>query len=254
MLYALALATGRSTSSSGRSCNSAGSFSRRLAKVLRSFWVYRNRSELLRVRLEYWISFWRVMTSARLRGKAPRAFHRTVWSICPLVLLSPIFVVHLTRSASRAARDSCRRRDSPHPKGARTLNVHVQWRALACQKRWSLIRFVTIPRFLRAQLATDSMPDRGSIDRSSRLRREHDRDGSDDEDRSHHHHQAVGRQHQALAIDEVVEHFAAQLWIDPWRRQARRAAADDEVRQLGMGSDAAVLPRRRDERGGKRSG
>src|SRR5271157_6061389 len=63
----------------------------------------------------------------------------------------------------------------------------------------------------------DSMPDRGRIDRSSRLGREHDREGSDDEDRSDQHHQAVGRQHLALAVDEVVEHLAAHLRIDPWR-------------------------------------
>jgi hypothetical protein len=32
---------------------------------------------LARVRLEYWISFWRVDTSAKLRGSSPRALQRS---------------------------------------------------------------------------------------------------------------------------------------------------------------------------------
>ena len=33
-----------------------------------------------RVRLEYWISFCRVVTSAMLRGKSPRALQRSTWN------------------------------------------------------------------------------------------------------------------------------------------------------------------------------
>src|ERR1700730_14692462 len=85
-----------------------------------------------------------------------------------------------------------RRGSAVHPTSANAPKTHVQRRALACPYRWSLLRVVTIPRFLRAQLPTDSMPDRGSVDRSSRFRREHDRNGCDDEDPTDPHHESVG--------------------------------------------------------------
>jgi hypothetical protein len=41
--------------------------------------MYLNESVPARVRLEYWISFWRVDTSATVRGSSPRALQRSTW-------------------------------------------------------------------------------------------------------------------------------------------------------------------------------
>jgi hypothetical protein len=61
----------------------SGSFSNRLARALRSRWIDSKPSVLALVRLEYWISFWRVATSVMVRGSSPRAFQRSTWNAKP---------------------------------------------------------------------------------------------------------------------------------------------------------------------------
>ena len=56
---------------------SAGNFERRLASVFRARWYRLNSSVLARVRLEYWISIWRVTTSAKFPGNSPGALQRS---------------------------------------------------------------------------------------------------------------------------------------------------------------------------------
>ena len=60
-------------------------------------------------------------------------------------------------------------------------------------------------------MPTDSMPDRGRIDRASRLGRKHDRYRGGEEDDRDHHHQSIGREGEALACHEVVEHLTDHL-------------------------------------------
>ena len=55
------------------------------------------------------------------------------------------------------------------------------------------------------------MPDRGRIDCANRLGRKHDGYRGGDEDDGNHHHQSVGREHQALARYEVIEHLTDHL-------------------------------------------
>jgi hypothetical protein len=47
----------------------------------RSRWMCLMLSVPARVRLDYWISFWRFDTSARVRGSSPRALQRSTWNV-----------------------------------------------------------------------------------------------------------------------------------------------------------------------------
>ena len=55
------------------------------------------------------------------------------------------------------------------------------------------------------------MPDRGRINCANRLGRKHDGYRGGDKDDGDHHHQSVGREHQALARHEAVEHLTGHL-------------------------------------------
>ena len=103
-----------------------------------------------------------------------------------------------------------RRGSAVHPTTAKTANTLAQRANRILQHQETPMRAVFMFRYLRID---DSMPDRCGINRASRLGRERDRHGCDDEDGGDHHHQAVGGQHQAFARDKVVEHLANHLSV-----------------------------------------
>src|SRR5271154_1532333 len=70
----------RRTSVSGLSANSGGNLSSSNDSELRTDCISVKRLDAARVRLEYVISFCRVLTSAMLRGNLPRDDHRSTWN------------------------------------------------------------------------------------------------------------------------------------------------------------------------------
>src|SRR6266404_3941026 len=173
------------------------------------------------------------------------------WTLARSVLRNRTSAGKSTGVAALKIVGGASRRGRAHPTSAKTPSTHVPRSALTCQQRWSLFRIVSILRFLRVQLPTNSMPDRGRIDRTSCLGRKHDRYRGGEEDHGDYHHQAVGRQRQALARHKIIEHLVDHLsGRARGKRGGQLAAGIDDVRELGVCNDRAVLPGGRDQRGG----